>query len=49
VCVSGELRYRQYDRECGRGKETVKMPVGEIQAVEMRRLDPKASVDGKAV
>jgi hypothetical protein len=41
VCVSGELRYRQYDRELGRAKETVKMPVGEIQAVEMRAPRPE--------
>ena len=27
VYVSGELRYRDYDKEVGEGKDTVKMPV----------------------
>ena len=48
VYVSGELRYREYDKEVGKGKDTVKMPVAEIHAGEIRRLDPKASEDGAA-
>jgi single-strand DNA-binding protein len=50
VYVSGELRYREYDKEVGKGKSTdsVKTPVAEIHADEIRRLDPKASEDGTA-
>ena len=40
VYVSGELRYREYDKEVAKGKDTVKMPVAEIHAAEIRRLDP---------
>jgi single-strand DNA-binding protein len=45
VYVSGELRYRAYDKEVGKGKskDSVKMPVAEIHADEIRRLDPKAA------
>jgi single-strand DNA-binding protein len=39
VYVSGELRYREYKKEVGKGKDTVKMPVAEIHAGEIRRLD----------
>lgn len=48
VYVSGELRYREYDKEVGKGKDPVKTPVAEIHAVEIRRLDPKSSEDGGA-
>jgi single-strand DNA-binding protein len=48
VYVSGELRYREYEKEVGKSKDTVKMPVAEIHAAEIRRLDPKASEDGAA-
>ena len=48
VYVSGELRYREYDKEVGKSKDTVKMPVVEIHAGEIRRLDPKASEEGAA-
>ena len=46
VYVSGELRYREYDKEVGEGKDTVKMPVAEIHAAEVRRLDPRTSENG---
>ena len=36
VYVSGELRYREYDKEVGKG-------VAEIHAGEIRRLDPKSA------
>ena len=47
VYVSGELRYRDYDKEVGKGKskDTVKIPVAEVHAAEIRRLDPKAAQD----
>jgi len=45
VYVSGEQRYREYDKEVGKGNDTVKMPVAEIHAGEIRRLDPKAAQD----
>ena len=47
VYVSGELRYREYDKEVGKGKskDSVRMPVAEIHAGEIRRLDPKAAQD----
>jgi len=48
VYVSGELRYRLYEKELGKGNDTVKMPIAEIHANEIRRLDPKASDDGGA-
>jgi single-strand DNA-binding protein len=48
VYVSGELRYREYDKEVGKGKDTVKMPVAEIHAGEIRRLDPKTAEDARA-
>lgn len=48
VYVSGELRYRRYEKELGEGNDTVKMPIAEIHANEIRRLDPKASDDGGA-
>ena len=38
----------EYDKEVGKAKDTVKMPVAEIHAGEIRRLDPKASEDGAA-
>ena len=41
VYVSGELRYRDCEKEVGEGKDTVKMPVAEIHAAEIRRLDPQ--------
>jgi single-stranded DNA-binding protein len=48
VYVSGELRYREYEKELGKGKNTVKMPIAEIHAGEIRCLDPKASQNGEA-
>jgi len=48
VYVSGELRYREYDKEVGKSKDIVKMPVAEIHAGEIRRLDPRASEDSAA-
>ena len=47
VYLSGELRYREYDKEVGKGKskDSVRMPVAEIHAGEIRRLDPKAAQD----
>jgi single-strand DNA-binding protein len=50
VYVSGELRYREYDKEVGRGKskDNVKIPVAEIHAAEIRRLDAKAAQDAGA-
>jgi single-strand DNA-binding protein len=48
IYVAGELRYRQYEKEVGEGKYSVKMPVAEIYANEIRRLNPKASEDGGA-
>ena len=48
IYVSGELRYRRYQKELGKGNDTVKMPVAEIHANEIRRLDPKAADDGGA-
>jgi single-strand DNA-binding protein len=48
VCVSGELRYREYEKEVGEGKDTVKMPLAEIQAAEIRRLDSRTSEDAAA-
>ena len=48
VYVSGELRYREYEKAVGQGKNTVTMPVAEIHAAEIRRLDPRTSEDGAA-
>ena len=48
VYVSGELRYREYQKAVGGGKNTVTMPVAEIHAAEIRRLDPRTSEDGAA-
>jgi single-strand DNA-binding protein len=48
VYVSGELRFREYDKEIGEDKDTVTMPVAEIHAAEIRRLDPRTSEDGAA-
>jgi single-strand DNA-binding protein len=48
IYVSGELRYRQYEKELRKGEDTVKMSVAEIHANEIRRLDAKASEDGAA-
>jgi len=48
VYVSGELRYRDYDKEVGKGKDPVKTAVAEIHGAEIRRLDPRASEDGTA-
>jgi single-strand DNA-binding protein len=48
VYVSGELRYREYEKAVGEGKHTVTMPVAEIHAAEIRRLDPRASEGGAA-
>jgi single-strand DNA-binding protein len=50
VYVSGELRYREYDKEVGKGKtkDSVRIPVAEIHAAEIRQLGPKASEDGAA-
>ena len=50
VYVSGELRYREYDKEVGRGKgkDNVKIPVAEIHAAEIRRLDATAAQDACA-
>lgn len=45
VYVSGELRYREYDKEISEGNDTVRMPVAEIHAGEIRRLDPKSAQD----
>ena len=49
VYVSGELRYRGCDKDVGKGKDTVKIPVAEIHAAEIRRLDPKAAQNGEAL
>lgn len=46
VYVSGELRYREYEKEVGKSKDSVKMPVAEIHAGEIRRLDPRAAQGG---
>jgi len=46
VYVSGKLRYREYEKAVGEGKNTVTMPVAEIHAAEIRRLDPRTSEDG---
>lgn len=43
VYVSGELRYREYEKEVGKSKDPVKMPVAEIHAGEIRRLNPRAA------
>lgn len=50
VYVSGELRYRDYDKEVGKGKtkDSVKIPVAEVHAAEIRRLDPKSAHHGEA-
>ena len=48
VYISGELRYREYQKAIGEGKNTVTMPVAEIHAAEIRRLDPRTSEDGAA-
>ena len=48
VYVSGELRYREYEKALGEAKNTVTMPVSEIHAAEIRRLDPRTSEDGAA-
>ena len=48
VYVSGELRYREYEKAVGEAKNTVTMPVAEIHAAEIRRLDPRTSQDGAA-
>ena len=50
VYVSGELRYREYEKEVGKGKSanSVKMPIAEIHASEIRRLDPKSAQDTNA-
>ena len=48
VYVSGELRYREYEKAAGEGKDIVKIPVAEIHAAEIRRLDPPTSEDGMA-
>ena len=45
VYVCGELRYREYDKEVGKSKDTVKMPVAEIHAGEIRRLNPTPAQD----
>jgi hypothetical protein len=37
VYVSGKLRYREYEKAVGEGKNTVTMPVAEIHAAEIRR------------
>ncbi len=39
VYVSGELRCPEYEKEVGKGKDAVKMPVAEIHAAKVRRLD----------
>jgi single-strand DNA-binding protein len=49
VYVSGELRYREYDKEVGKGKDTVKIPVAEIHAAEICRLDRNAAHNGEAL
>jgi single-strand DNA-binding protein len=48
VYVSGKLRYREYQKAVGEAKNTVAMPVAEIHAAEIRRLDPRTSEDGAA-
>jgi single-strand DNA-binding protein len=48
IYVSGELRYRGYDKAVGEGKNTVTVPVAEIHAAEIRRLDPRISEGGAA-
>ena len=48
VYVSGELRYREYEKAAGEGKDIVKIPVAEIHAAEIGRLDPRTSEDGAA-
>jgi single-strand DNA-binding protein len=49
VYVSGELRYREYHKEVSKSKDTVKIPVAEIHAAEICRLDPKAAQNGEAL
>jgi single-strand DNA-binding protein len=48
VYVSGELRYREYEKAVGGAKKTVAMPVAEIHAAEIQRLDPRTSEDDAA-
>src|SRR6516225_2545648 len=48
VYVSGELRYREYEKAVGESKNIVTMPVAEIHAAEIQRLDPRNSKDGAA-
>jgi single-strand DNA-binding protein len=48
IYVSGELRYREYEKAVGESGKTVTMPVAEIHAAEIRRLDPRTSEDGAA-
>ena len=48
VYVSGELRYREYQKAIGEGSHSVTMPVAEIHAAEIRRLDPRNSAGGAA-
>ena len=48
VYVSGVLRYREYEKAVGEGNHSVTMPVAEIHAAEIRRLDPRTSEDGAA-
>ena len=37
VYVSGELRYREYEKAVGKGKNIVTMPVAEIHVAKIRR------------
>jgi hypothetical protein len=36
------VRYSEYEKEFGKSKDSVMMSVTEVDAVEIRRLDPKA-------
>jgi single-strand DNA-binding protein len=45
IYVSGELRYRQYEKEVGKANDVIKVPVAEIHTGEIRLLDPKATED----
>ena len=47
--VSGELRDREYDKEVGKSKDTVRIPVAEIHTAETRPFDLKAAPNGETL
>jgi single-strand DNA-binding protein len=47
VYVSGELRYHEYEKEVGPGVNPVTIPLAEIRADEIRRLDPKGGSESR--